>query len=90
MYFFLEDRKLFVGMLNKQMNEDDVRRIFEPYGTIEECTILRGPNGESKGRKMNVFFFCCIIFLNVILHILFVALLFLKYVSVKKKKRKYK
>lgn len=44
-----EDRKLFVGMLNKQMSEDDVRRIFEPYGTIEECTILRGPNGESKG-----------------------------------------
>ena len=62
MYFFLEDRKLFVGMLNKQMNEDDVRRIFEPYGTIEECTILRGPNGESKGRKMNVFFFVVLFF----------------------------
>jgi CUG-BP- and ETR3-like factor len=37
-------------MLNKQMNEEDVRRIFEPYGTIEECTILRGTNGESKGK----------------------------------------
>ena len=59
MYFFskIEDRKLFVGMLNKQMNEEDVRRIFEPYGTIEECTILRGPNGESKGRS------CCFLIL---------------------------
>ena len=48
----VEDRKLFVGMLNKQMSEDDVRRIFEPYGAIEECTILRGPNGESKGNPL--------------------------------------
>ena len=39
-------------MLNKQMNEEDVRRIFEPYGTIEECTILRGTNGESKGKNI--------------------------------------
>lgn len=48
----IEDRKLFVGMLNKQMSEDDVRRIFEPYGQIEECTILRGTNGESKGSPL--------------------------------------
>lgn len=34
------------------MNEDDVRKIFEPYGSIEECTILRGPNGESKGKHI--------------------------------------
>lgn len=36
-------------MLNKKLNENDVRKLFESFGTIEECTVLRDQNGQSKG-----------------------------------------
>ncbi|XP_059618355.1 CUGBP Elav-like family member 1 isoform X1 [Phlebotomus argentipes] len=43
------ERKLFVGMLNKKLSEDDVRQIFDQHGKIEECTVLRDQNKQSKG-----------------------------------------
>ncbi|XP_013882637.1 CUGBP Elav-like family member 1 [Austrofundulus limnaeus] len=45
----VEDRKLFIGMISKKCNENDIRLMFLPYGQIEECRILRGPDGLSRG-----------------------------------------
>lgn len=48
-FFKILERKLFIGMLNKKLNENDVRKLFEAHGPIEECTVLRDQNGQSKG-----------------------------------------
>ncbi|XP_022106587.1 CUGBP Elav-like family member 3 isoform X2 [Acanthaster planci] len=44
-----EDRKLFVGMLNKHHSDEDVRAMFSRFGKIDECTVLRDGNGVSRG-----------------------------------------
>ena len=41
-------------MVCKKLDEDDIRSLFEKFGTIEECTILRDNNGISKGKYYTV------------------------------------
>ncbi|POI23437.1 hypothetical protein CIB84_012815, partial [Bambusicola thoracicus] len=48
-FLAVEDRKLFIGMISKKCNENDIRVMFSPFGQIEECRILRGPDGLSRG-----------------------------------------
>ena len=39
-------------MVSKKFNESDVRVMFNSFGTIEECTVLRDTNGISKGKEI--------------------------------------
>jgi len=66
----VEERKLFVGMLSKKCSENDVRMMFAPFGTIEECTILREQSGQSRGQHyvacvlvilLLIIIICCIV-----------------------------
>ncbi|XP_077424007.1 CUGBP Elav-like family member 2 isoform X1 [Vanacampus margaritifer] len=45
----VEDRKLFIGMVSKKYGENEVRMMFSSFGQLEECRILRGPDGQSRG-----------------------------------------
>lgn len=51
------ERKLFVGMLSKKINENDVRIMFSAYGSIEECTVLRDNNNVSRGNAFELLLF---------------------------------
>uniref|UniRef100_A0A8C4QAX1 RRM domain-containing protein n=1 Tax=Eptatretus burgeri TaxID=7764 RepID=A0A8C4QAX1_EPTBU len=45
----VEDRKVFVGMLSRSLGDDELRLMAAPFGQIEECRVLRGPDGGSRG-----------------------------------------
>lgn len=43
------ENKLFIGMLPKTIDEEDLNSMFAPYGELREVHIIRGPEGSSKG-----------------------------------------
>jgi len=43
------ENKLFVGMIPRNVTENDLRELFSKYGEVDEITILRGQDGNSKG-----------------------------------------
>ena len=43
------DRKLFVGMIDREMSETELEAMFGAYGEIEECLVLKDANGASRG-----------------------------------------
>ncbi|CAM9762297.1 unnamed protein product [Choristocarpus tenellus] len=44
-----QENKLFVGMAPKSADEDDIRAVFFPYGTIREIHVIRNQDGSNKG-----------------------------------------
>ena len=51
----VEDRKLFIGMISKKFAENDIRNMFQPYGAIDDCMILRDTSGGSRGKVLACF-----------------------------------
>ena len=48
-YVSVEERKVFVGMLSKSLVESDVTMMFAPFGNVEDCSVVKDHEGNSKG-----------------------------------------
>ena len=49
-YYHEDTMKLLIRNLNRSTTEAELRSIFEPYGTVQSCTlILDKKTGDSKG-----------------------------------------
>jgi CUG-BP- and ETR3-like factor len=40
-------------MVSKNLDEPSIRTIFQSYGSIEDCTVLRDGNGKSRGLNLS-------------------------------------
>ena len=50
---YTEERRLFVGMLCRNLSEDDVKALFNTYGAVDDVSILRNADGKSKGTAIS-------------------------------------
>jgi RNA recognition motif-containing protein len=41
-------------MVSKNFDEQNIRTLFQSYGSIEDCTVLRDTNGKSRGKNSNI------------------------------------
>ena len=38
-------------MVSKNLDEPNIRTLFQSYGLIEDCTVLRDASGKSRGTR---------------------------------------
>ena len=46
------ERKIFVGMVSKKLGEEEIKNMFNQFGAIEDCTVLRDDSGISRGEDI--------------------------------------
>ena len=39
-------------MVSKKLGEEEIKNMFNQFGAIEDCTVLRDDNGISRGEKI--------------------------------------